>query len=549
MHPCLQINEILTNIFESTRELEATEHPRFPLWPAKGSKNLAALARACKTFSEPALDLLWEFQPSLAPLVRCLPGDALAVKARKITFFIRHDELMITRDLSPSDWERVNHYARRIRTIGCYEKHKLEWSRLSFDALATLQLCKIGPGPILPNLLHFSACISHFLHAPLYPSLVVGSNLKTLDIYTSDSYQTRYIDNDLLAANLIFVFGPTSSSISSCSLLLPTGYAWGIFPSPVLTRLYCGFTSMQKFNLQEVHTSCEALITLSDLPYLRSLKMVISGTQLEKFNSIIDSDTIFSRLEELWIRTDALIHVQEFFGHPGIGALHTFQVIEAFNHANVWDVSSFVDAFHRQQGVSHLRHFGIFEQPFWGPRTDYPQITNRALTPLLSYVNMTTLTVNLGVVTVDDDMLKKMAVAWPHLQVLDLTDRSTGTIPQATLSGIFPLVACCRDLRALTIRLNVLSDRQPKLSQMEILIPGKALEVLNICTSPVEDVDSVASTIQSIFPRLNKFRRGWIYCPLNDIEIGDEPVGVEGEYYRRWGAITEIVCDKSGRTL
>lgn len=79
MHPCLQINEILAKNFELMRELETTEHPKFPTWPAKGSKILAALARTCKVFSEPSLDLLWEFQPSLAPLIKCLPNDALAI--------------------------------------------------------------------------------------------------------------------------------------------------------------------------------------------------------------------------------------------------------------------------------------------------------------------------------------------------------------------------------------------------------------------------------------------------------------------------------------
>ncbi|KAF8447203.1 hypothetical protein L210DRAFT_3390514 [Boletus edulis BED1] len=36
--------------------------------------DLPALARTCKAFRDPALDILWAELYSLAPLIRCLPG-------------------------------------------------------------------------------------------------------------------------------------------------------------------------------------------------------------------------------------------------------------------------------------------------------------------------------------------------------------------------------------------------------------------------------------------------------------------------------------------
>ena len=53
MHQCLRVLEILTIIFES---LESCS-------PYKRILKLSTLALVCKTFSEPALDILWRRQP------------------------------------------------------------------------------------------------------------------------------------------------------------------------------------------------------------------------------------------------------------------------------------------------------------------------------------------------------------------------------------------------------------------------------------------------------------------------------------------------------
>ena len=62
MHPCLCIDEILRPI---AREVVAS-----------GWKETAvALACCCKSFEDPVLDVLWETQDGLAPLLETLPQD------------------------------------------------------------------------------------------------------------------------------------------------------------------------------------------------------------------------------------------------------------------------------------------------------------------------------------------------------------------------------------------------------------------------------------------------------------------------------------------
>lgn len=63
MHAVLQIEEIFLNIAEALDQ--NTPQARSALY---------ALARACKTFHEPAIDVLWHTQTSLAPILSCVPG-------------------------------------------------------------------------------------------------------------------------------------------------------------------------------------------------------------------------------------------------------------------------------------------------------------------------------------------------------------------------------------------------------------------------------------------------------------------------------------------
>lgn len=72
MHHCLQLQELLPIIFRNH---------------AHDAKMLARLARTCKAFQDPALNLLWHSQNTLLPLLRCLPPNAWTIKEGK---FVRH---------------------------------------------------------------------------------------------------------------------------------------------------------------------------------------------------------------------------------------------------------------------------------------------------------------------------------------------------------------------------------------------------------------------------------------------------------------------------
>lgn len=60
---CLTVPELLFVIFDSR-----DRHGHRIL-------NLRNVALVCKTFLEPALDLLWSIQTDLRPLLKCFPAD------------------------------------------------------------------------------------------------------------------------------------------------------------------------------------------------------------------------------------------------------------------------------------------------------------------------------------------------------------------------------------------------------------------------------------------------------------------------------------------
>lgn len=65
LHPCLKIPELLAVIFESLYRLNSPD----------GRASLARLARTCRLFHDSALDMLWQTQVTLFPLIKLFPEE------------------------------------------------------------------------------------------------------------------------------------------------------------------------------------------------------------------------------------------------------------------------------------------------------------------------------------------------------------------------------------------------------------------------------------------------------------------------------------------
>ena len=142
MHPCLYVDEIVRLI---AHELVAFN----------AQATSVALACCCKTFEDPVLDILWETQSRVLPLLKSLPGDVWDEGGCSVsvptTCFLSSLNYLIQKSFKrlPTTLElaRFRKYAGRIRTLDerC-NKHYIPQGVFS-----ALQLCATG-GPLLPNL-------------------------------------------------------------------------------------------------------------------------------------------------------------------------------------------------------------------------------------------------------------------------------------------------------------------------------------------------------------------------------------------------------------
>ncbi|KAJ7162671.1 hypothetical protein C8R43DRAFT_1062958 [Mycena crocata] len=74
-------------------------------------KELAALAVTCKSFQDPALDVLWRTQDSIIPLLACMPDDLFNMRPNLSSSRGLH----LVRPITPTDWERSRKYAVRVK--------------------------------------------------------------------------------------------------------------------------------------------------------------------------------------------------------------------------------------------------------------------------------------------------------------------------------------------------------------------------------------------------------------------------------------------------
>ena len=85
MHPCLCVDEIVRLIAEE-------------LFETGTEADVVSLALCCKSFEDPALDVLWETQDDLVPLFGTLPTDIwgpggfdVSVASTILAFFTLND--------------------------------------------------------------------------------------------------------------------------------------------------------------------------------------------------------------------------------------------------------------------------------------------------------------------------------------------------------------------------------------------------------------------------------------------------------------------------
>ncbi|KIJ12297.1 hypothetical protein PAXINDRAFT_101297 [Paxillus involutus ATCC 200175] len=458
MHRCLRIKEILLEIFE----LVFTSQSRHP--------DLASLARTCRSFSGPALDLLWHEQSSLLPLIMCFPRDILAFSPR--IHFAVPPTVKFTKTPTVRDWERPSIYAKRIRTV--MPSWHVDTYRLEASVLKTL-LQSCPSTPLLPNLRH-------------------------LNYYLITGRSDGYVGGDTYVTSLFTLFNPdllqSLEFHSHLSLECRDSHRF-------LTHLpkYCAqikrlYVSLLGRSPLEIAAHVTVFASLQHLEVLRFI--AVASDLAVDFPSFMNPPNGFPSITNLIVDCRSVITALQIFKAIHSTQLRGINLIFPYNVdiAQLRELLEIIAS--RPAGKESMRSISL--------RMGACSMTANDVRGLLTFNHLRHLSLGDTGLVLDDHLLDDMAKAWPMLENLSITN--IRLIPSnATLNGLVPFSKHCPHIAFLNLRLDVrevptfanTSDaprdesREGDRTALRLCIDG-APEIL--------DPIGVASFLLNLFPRI-----------------------------------------------
>ncbi|RDB18182.1 hypothetical protein Hypma_000547 [Hypsizygus marmoreus] len=460
MHACLLISEILSNIFEQLFTKVSGNDVLMQFGEDLDAEQaLSRLAVTCRTFTEPALNVLWRVQRVFAPLIRCMPRDLWTeVLAHRLTF---------KRALRETDWERFDFYARRIKQIG--ESYlpsdepylPLEPSEDVFIALATYRPVRV----FLPQLrvVHctpWSTVMYKYIQAFLGPN-VAHVTINGEDIHDEDGNYTS------ISISVVDALYSAVSRLSPNITSLSVSFPWHILTiDPMflgllrhlrhLRVLTCGSEFLTDSPCDE-----EFLQIIGNLYSLEHLVMGwISALNPSRYHTRNGRFPNLSKLgfvaEDLSVMGVVLQSMQcrlvEFSAKtqnefPEYGAEEVVAPLSLLQQS-LLPLSQHVC---RQTLLSFELHAEFLQ---FSPPTMNDPSAGDALRPLFDCPNLRRISIRLEcAIDLDDAWLADAGKAWPSLQELKLWSQ-TRHDPKATFGGLSSLLRGCPQLREFVMRID-----------------------------------------------------------------------------------------------
>ncbi|KAJ7667098.1 hypothetical protein B0H17DRAFT_1336214 [Mycena rosella] len=474
-------------------------------------QTLASLARTSRIFSDPALDIIWQHQESLAPLVKCMPDTLWEERGAPSSKSIHPRRPILSADIP-----RLLFYSVRIRKLHFrqFSSHAVVHS----DFLKALSMCLL-PGTLMPKLSDFSWCpgpeaVVSFIHHLLGP-------------------QSRKIDLQLQVSTPALSFFPYMKStcplVSDFSLVVPVNH----FTIPVMSDVICGWQHLQNLTISSLDLN--GFIHVAHLPDLKQLCLgPVSTTHLSLHLPDFLLEPSFPALEGLELTCDT---AQFCVGI--IKVISSRQLNKIVLHPSAhWTALSWEEittAIHDCIDHEKLTHIEVEQEDDRNsPIIITPFIlTSSTLRPLLKF-NPLIIRFQLDPgVEVDDDFLEEIATEWPSLNCLSFgTDILTARKPKATLDCLIPFARHCPGLTSLGIRLDV--SEVPVFYQVAGDRLGHYLEELHVGTSPINagKTAQVAAFLSNLFIQLQGVFVAERDSPLH------EPFET---YETNWNRVSEMV--------
>ncbi|KAJ6575747.1 hypothetical protein DFH09DRAFT_981276 [Mycena vulgaris] len=487
MHRALKVPEIVAMICQEIQLISKVCTGRNA---SATLANLAAVARTCKAFSGPALDLLWANQQTVLHVLRCMPDD---VWTEQDSDDDEEEEGMgLARPVLPTDWERPLVYSHRVKSFNLDGPY----SSVEPGFLEELRMCFPGEYlfPNLERLEWFSKNPSFLPHARLF----LGRRLKFLSLGTFTS-----------AAH----FSLLPSLAAQCPSLLDVDiYASDELQpqSQTAVSLFVGgLTRLETLIVPSLDRA--ALEHLGRLPNFTCLTLQAQLPLPLPDSPIPPNQALFTSLECLAITGTDISDIFDLLSHSPIDNIDASFPTSTTASAITKCYSALASAC----AHSPLSSLALGEANRLFSEPDPTQATaaqiaislvhGRQLRPLFVLANLRTVSLSTPVgFDLDNATVSELAHAWPHLETLQFGASDFVHVPsRVTLAGLLPFAKHCSLLRTLEIPLDASvvpawadqTTRQKRIAQ-------KRLTELRVQRSPIFAPLAVAGFLSSVFPTL-----------------------------------------------
>ncbi|KAF8425022.1 hypothetical protein L210DRAFT_984422 [Boletus edulis BED1] len=471
MHHTLQIQEIVLNIFRYCH----------PLTQMSGTSSLPALARACRAFNGPALDVLWKELSDPSPLAQCVPGAYHHSDANRTYSF--------TRALVQGEWRVLRSYARRVRSILDFN-HGLDWESVQAFLPTTLA------DPLLPNLRHLHATeISISTFTRMLAAPIPFRSLISLDVSVVGANNLEVLE---LFIGLFAEFSPNIRELSvrlrqhGVRSMLHPGTRFRIqFASHI-----CRWEHLKSVDCGDIPLEADTLAHLSRMPTLTLLSCAPSAT-LTLHDSV--TPICFSNLLALRLQSASLVTVSLFLPRvrlPATVALRAF-IEERFSKRDLHSFMASVQTCIRSVNIQELR---LKEAKKYDYR-DTSVLYFEDMQPYMAFSDLRRIDINISwFVGLTDNDLLQLASAWPHLEELLINENSGWCASGITPDGLVKLLRRSGSLRkiALAIDTRRFTTFNEAKASLGLTLPPKLS--LNVLDSRIDDdtVPSMATLLACI---------------------------------------------------
>ncbi|TFK34789.1 hypothetical protein BDQ12DRAFT_656491 [Crucibulum laeve] len=481
MHRCLSIPEIIHLICDEISNKK------------KANSSLLALAYTCRTFLEPALNLVWYELENIVPLVKCLSDDVWEERGEQIKY------LRLKMPIEPSDFERFNFYACRVRILGMTgaKKYGTVYA-IDREILYALKLATK------------SRCIFPRLQRLGWDSLD-DTTFSTIHLFLAPTLSTLRISFQGSPAIRLSLF-PTLSEI--CPLITHIEFA-GPPSLPYsahdqrreviisVSSVLFSWKGLISVCVDEITT--EALVELSTSSTIHTFRIRrnIDDVSLRLYLSLRPQTSGFHFLRDLDICSTTIESCNALLPIIASEVLQSVKVsVRHRSSPSAWK-KFFADlAVHLP--ISSLTELCVQDVVDMSHRIHpiiLPAFRFDTILPVLYFRNLTVLCIqpSSGLILGNEDIFK-MSLAWPRMRYISLgTAFRSSWGSSVTLNGLLHFAARCHHLEFLAI---IIDTTVLPIKVDGKIMKGHSLKTLRVGDSPITNPIVVAEFIWDVFPGL-----------------------------------------------